>query len=141
MKVIVAEKPSVARGIAEVVGAHSREDGYIEGSGYIVTWARGHLVELWPDLKDYDPAYEKWDINMLPIIPDPFRYRVGTGDGVRAQFNVIKKLINDPDCTEVVCAIIMSSLGTLSFRVVRFFVLFDSGCWSRFYLRDRKSVV
>lgn len=118
MKVIVAEKPSVARGIAEVVGAHSREDGYIEGAGYIVTWARGHLVELWPDLKDYDPAYEKWDINMLPIIPDPFRYRVGTGDGVRAQFNVIKKLINDPDCTEVVCATDAGREGELIFRLI-----------------------
>ena len=118
MKVIVAEKPSVARGIAEVVGAHSREDGYIEGAGYIVTWARGHLVELWPDLKDYDAAYEKWDINMLPIIPDPFRYRVGTGDGVRQQFNIIKKLINDPDCTEVVCATDAGREGELIFRLI-----------------------
>ena len=104
MKVIVAEKPSVARGIADIVGAKFSYDGYLEGSGYCVTWARGHLVELWPDLKDYNPDWEKWDIDSLPLIPEMFRYRVSSEDGARAQFNVIKKLINDPDCEEVICA-------------------------------------
>ena len=118
MKVIVAEKPSVARGIADIVGAKFSYSGYFEGAGYCVTWARGHLVELWPDLKDYNPDWEKWDLASLPLIPEMFRYRVSSEDGARAQFNVIKQLIDDPDCEEVICATDAGREGELIFRLI-----------------------
>lgn len=131
MKVIVAEKPSVARNIAEVVGANYRQDGFIQGDEYTVTWALGHLVEPW-DAKDYDEKYAgKWDLENYPFMPDPFRYRVAdvTYDyeskeqkeykkAVRGQFNTIKKLINSKDCEEVICATDAGREGELIFRLI-----------------------
>src|SRR4051794_17230072 len=71
MKVVLAEKPSVAREIAAVLGADARRDGYYEGRGYQVTWALGHLVML-KEPEDYDPALKKWSLDTLPIVPERF---------------------------------------------------------------------
>ena len=71
MKVVLAEKPSVARDIAAFVGARSRKDGYFEGKGFQVTWAFGHLVTL-KDPDEYDPEMKRWSLETLPFIPDDF---------------------------------------------------------------------
>lgn len=130
MKVIVAEKPSVAKNIAEVVGADDRQDGFIQGNGYTVTWALGHLVELW-DAKDYDEKYAgAWNLDDWPFLPNPFRYRIadvpkrkGPEEAdyrkrVRAQYNVVKKLINHANCEEVICATDAGREGELIFRLI-----------------------
>lgn len=124
MIVILAEKPSVAKNIAEVVGATDKKDGYLEGYGYCVTWAFGHLVELW-DAKDYDEKWAKWDLDNYPALPSAYRYRIADvrGEekyrtGVRNQFNIIKKLINAKDCNEVICATDAGREGELIFRLI-----------------------
>lgn len=90
MKLVIAEKPSVANSIADVLGANDREDGYREGNGYIVSWCVGHLVELvTPDY--YDEKYAKWNYESLPIIPEEFSYQVK--DGVKKQFKILKDLM------------------------------------------------
>ena len=75
MRLIIAEKPSVAESIAAVLGATKRCDGYLEGSGNIASWCYGHLAEL-SNAAAYDPAYAKWSLNDLPIVPDPFQYTI-----------------------------------------------------------------
>lgn len=74
-KLVIAEKPSVAKNIAKVLGADKNEDGYLEGNGYVVSWCVGHLIEL-AQPESYDAAYHKWSYETLPIIPDAFQYRV-----------------------------------------------------------------
>jgi DNA topoisomerase-3 len=116
MIVILAEKPSVARDLARVLGAKNRHEGYLEGNGYAVTWAFGHLVELVePD--EYDSALKKWSLESLPIIPDPFRLKVSSGKGVLKQFNVIKKLLKSAD--SIVCATDAGREGELIFRYIQ----------------------
>ena len=89
MKLVVAEKPSVAQSIAKVIGADKREDGYLEGNGYIVSWCVGHLVELAsPEL--YDEKYGKWRYDDLPILPKNWNYQVS--DATRKQFKNSKKV-------------------------------------------------
>ena len=73
MKLVIAEKPSVAQSIAKVIGAYDRKDGYVEGSGYIVSWCVGHLVGL-AQADAYDEKYKKWSYADLPIIPDKWKY-------------------------------------------------------------------
>ena len=91
MKVCIAEKPSVAREIAQILGAKSRKDGYLEGNGYQVTWTFGHFCTLkMPE--DYDPALKKWNLQALPILPEKFETKLISGKGVRKQFGVIRKL-------------------------------------------------
>lgn len=91
MKVCIAEKPSVAREIANVVGASSRKDGYFEGNGYAVTWTFGHFCTLYsPD--DYRPDWKRWNLNTLPMLPDKFLTKLMKDSGVKKQFAVIKKL-------------------------------------------------
>ena len=68
-KLVIAEKPSVAQSIAKVIGATNREDGYLEGNGYLVSWCMGHLVEL-SQPESYDEKYEKWRYADLPILPE-----------------------------------------------------------------------
>ena len=99
MKVVVAEKPSVAKDIAKVIGADTRCDGYLEGNGYKVTWCIGHLVEL-QEAQAYNEKFAKWDIDDLPILPYKFQYKV-TPDKQK-QFNVIKSLINASDTDELI---------------------------------------
>lgn len=91
MKVCIAEKPSVAREIANVVGASSRRDGYFEGNGYAVTWTFGHFCTLYsPD--DYRPDWKRWNLNNLPMLPEKFQTKLMKDSGVKKQFAVIKKL-------------------------------------------------
>jgi len=91
MKVCIAEKPSVAREIAFIIGAKSRKDGYFEGNGYAVTWTFGHLCTLkTPD--DYKPEWKKWALPTLPLQPEKFETKLITNKGVKKQFGVIKKL-------------------------------------------------
>ena len=92
MKVCIAEKPSVAREIAFVIGAKSKKDGFYEGSGYQVTWTFGHFCTLkTPD--DYDQNLKKWNLNTLPILPEKFETKLISNKGVKKQFGIIKKLL------------------------------------------------
>lgn len=91
MKVCIAEKPSVAKEIAEILGAKQRKDGYYEGNGYQVTWSFGHLCEL-KEPHEYDSAYREWNLNMLPILPDKFGIKLKNDSGIMKQFNTISTL-------------------------------------------------
>ncbi len=93
MKVCIAEKPSVAKEIAEVLGAKNRKDGYFEGNGYQVTWSFGHLCEL-KEPHEYDSAYRQWNLNMLPILPDKFGIKLKNNKGIEKQFNTIATLFS-----------------------------------------------
>lgn len=92
MIVCIAEKPSVARDIAQVLGATTRRDGYIEGNGYAVTWVYGHLCEL-KDPADYVPQWKAWTLGSLPMLPTRFGIRLREDEGAKRQFYVIKSLI------------------------------------------------
>ena len=116
MIVLLAEKPSVARDIARVLGATSRRDGYLEGNGYIVTWAFGHLVEL-VEPHIYDPAFKNWNLQSLPILPGTFKLQVSSGKGVKQQFSVIKKLMKSAD--SLICATDAGREGELIFRYIQ----------------------
>ena len=94
MKVCIAEKPSVAKEIAQILGAKSRKDGYFEGNGYQITWTFGHLCTL-QEPHDYDPTLKRWDIYKLPIVPKKFNIKLIGNKGVQKQFNVIKQLVNN----------------------------------------------
>ena len=76
MRLVIAEKPSVAMAIANVLGAKSRNDGYVEGGGYIISWCFGHLAEL-ASADVYDERYAKWRYDDLPIVPQNWEYSVG----------------------------------------------------------------
>ena len=91
---IVAEKPSTAQAYAKVLGATSRQDGYLEGNGYLVSWCIGHLVELAPP-NVYDEKYVKWSIADLPILPQKWQYLVSAS--TKKQFGILQKLMNRPD--------------------------------------------
>lgn len=92
MKVCIAEKPSVAREIATVLGANTRRDGYFEGNGYQVTWTFGHFCTL-KEPHEYTPDWKRWSLNVLPMIPPRFSIKLIENDGVRKQFSVIESLI------------------------------------------------
>ncbi|WP_218598907.1 type IA DNA topoisomerase [Polaribacter sp. NJDZ03] len=93
MKVCIAEKPSVAREIASILGANTKRDGYYEGNGYAVTYTFGHLCTLL-EPKDYKPHWKSWDLNNLPMLPERFDTKV-TGDaGIRKQYNIVKSLFD-----------------------------------------------
>lgn len=91
MKVCIAEKPSVAREIAQILGANTKRDGYFEGNGYAVTYTFGHLCTLL-DPKDYKPHWKNWDLNNLPMLPDRFDTKVTDNAGIKKQFNIVKSL-------------------------------------------------
>ncbi|CAA9242818.1 MAG: DNA topoisomerase III [uncultured Adhaeribacter sp.] len=92
MKVCIAEKPSVAREIAQVLGAKSKKDGYFEGNGYQVTWTFGHFCQL-REPEDYRPEWKRWSLHDLPMLPEPFGIKLLQNKGVEQQFKVIKKLL------------------------------------------------
>ena len=93
MKVCIAEKPSVAREIASILGANTKRDGFYEGNGYAVTYTFGHLCTLL-EPKDYKPHWKSWDLNNLPMLPERFDTKV-TGDaGIKKQFNIVKSLFD-----------------------------------------------
>lgn len=112
---VIAEKPSVAQSIAKVLGCTGRQDGYLEGNGYLVSWCVGHLIEL-SEPEEYDSKYEKWKKEDLPIIPDSFKYRVAAA--TKKQFQVLKDLMNRNDVTEVTNACDAGREGELIFRLV-----------------------
>lgn len=96
MIVCIAEKPSVARDIANVLGARSQHTGYLEGNGYQVTWTFGHLCELkFPE--DYRPEWKSWNLNSLPMLPSPFGIRLKNDSGVQKQFGIIESLMKSAD--------------------------------------------
>ena len=80
MKLVIAEKPSVAQSIAAVLGANARRDGYLEGNGYLVSWCFGHLAEL-ASAEVYDEKYAKWRYDDLPILPSSWRMTLGKDKG------------------------------------------------------------
>ena len=96
MKVCIAEKPSVAREIASILGANSKRDGYYEGNGYAVTYTFGHLCTLF-EPNDYKPYWKSWDLNNLPMLPDKFQTKVVNNDGIQKQFKIIKSLFDKAD--------------------------------------------
>lgn len=101
MKVCIAEKPSVAQSIAQILGANVRQGrgqiGYWEGNGYQVTWTFGHLCEL-KTPEEYDPKWKAWSLIWLPIMPQRFSITLKEDDGVKRQFEVIKKLYDNAEC-------------------------------------------
>ena len=115
MKLVVCEKPSVAKSIASALGVTSRADGYFEGGGWLISWCIGHLVGL-ADAAAYDDRYKKWRYEDLPILPDPFRYVVS--EEKADQFHVLRSLMERPDVTELVNACDAGREGELIFRLV-----------------------
>ena len=115
MKLIIAEKPSVAIAIAKALGISGKKDGYIENGEYIISWCVGHLVAAaFPE--EYDAKYSKWNYADLPIIPDNFKYKI-YGDKQK-QFKVVKSLMSRKDVSEVINACDAGREGELIFRLV-----------------------
>ena len=114
-KLVITEKPSVAKAYADVLGAKKRQDGYFEGNGYLISWCVGHLVELVMP-QDYDEKYRKWLMEDLPIIPEQWKYRVS--GSTKKQFNILEKLMKRKDVKELLCATDAGREGELIFRLV-----------------------
>lgn len=128
MRVVVAEKPSVARDLAKVLGAHQRRDGFLEGNGWQVTWAIGHLVQLkTPD--EYDPALKRWSMDRLPFVPERFELRPTDNRGVHQQLEIVAELCRTAE--ELVCATDAGREGELIFR----YILDFAGCAGRVHTR------
>lgn len=121
MQLVIAEKPSVAQSIAKVLGATKRNDGYLEGNNYLVSWCVGHLVELSP-ADVYDKKYERWTKEDLPILPHSWSYQVSSGKS--KQFSILKKLMFRQDVSEIICATDAGREGELIFRQV----YYQTGC-------------
>lgn len=96
MIVCITEKPSVGADIAKILGATTRRDGYFEGAGYCVTWTFGHLCTL-KEPADYDPAWRRWSLSQLPMIPQRFGIKLIADKGIEKQFGVIQELISKAD--------------------------------------------
>ena len=115
MRLVIAEKPSVAKSLAAVLGATSRKDGYLEGNGWLVSWCLGHLAGL-ADAATYNPDYAKWRYDDLPILPESWRFTIAKDK--REQFDVLRTLLRREDVTEVVNACDAGREGELIFRTV-----------------------
>jgi DNA topoisomerase-3 len=116
MKVVLAEKPSVARDLAAVLGATQRGSGYLEGNGWAVTWALGHLVEL-QEPHEYKPEWKQWRLEDLPLLPEPFLLRPRGDKGALEQLKTVKRLFKDADL--LVCATDAGREGELIFRYIQ----------------------
>ncbi|WP_285399894.1 type IA DNA topoisomerase [Lysinibacillus sp. fls2-241-R2A-57] len=111
LRMIIAEKPSVAKNIADALKIKNKNDGFFEGNGYVITWAFGHLLQLF-DAKDYDKKMEKWHMENFPFIPEHFRYKVKTDPkkrgkedfGARKQLRIINSLMKRQDVQMVISA-------------------------------------
>jgi DNA topoisomerase-3 len=114
-KLIIAEKPSVAHSIAAVLGANEKKDGCYFGSGYIVSWCVGHLVEL-ASADAYDEKYAKWRYADLPIVPKTWQYVIAKDR--KKQLEILRGLMNDKDTQQVICATDAGREGELIFRLV-----------------------
>ena len=112
---VIAEKPSVAQSIAKVLGCTGRQDGYLEGNGYLVSWCVGHLVGL-AQPEEYDGRYETWKREDLPIIPGSFKYQVA--NATKKQFRILKELLHRNDVSCVTNACDAGREGELIFRLV-----------------------
>lgn len=116
-KLIVAEKPSVARGICAALGVNGKRDGYFESDKYVVSWCFGHLVSL-ADPPSYDERYRKWDIANLPILPTEFKTVLRGDASAKKQYGVLKELMHRKDVDEIICATDADREGELIFRLV-----------------------
>ena len=114
-QLVIAEKPSVARSIAGVIGADKKQDGYMEGDGYLVSWCIGHLVSL-ADAGTYDERFKKWRYDDLPILPQEWQYIIP--DDKKKQFDTLRSLMERPDVTGLVCATDAGREGELIFRFI-----------------------
>ena len=112
---VVAEKPSVAMSYAKVLGATSRQDGYLEGNGYLVSWCVGHLLEL-AQPEAYKEQYAKWRYEDLPILPENWKYEVPKDK--KKQLALLCRLMKDKRVDSVVCATDAGREGELIFRLV-----------------------
>lgn len=115
MRVVIAEKPSVARDLARVLGASTRRDGFLEGRGLRITWCFGHMAELVPP-EAYDPGWKRWRLETLPMLPDAFEVQVR--EGAADQMKVLKRLVRDAEVEAVVNACDAGREGELIFRYV-----------------------
>ena len=131
MKVILSEKPSVAKEIAAYLGAKNRFEGYYEGNGYQVTWAFGHLIAL-KDPDEYDPALKRWTLATLPFIPKEFELKVVEDKGIRKQFSIIKSLFKT--AKELICATDAGREGELIFRYILSMTKWEKKEWKRLWL-------
>ena len=113
--VVVAEKPSVARDIAQVVGAKTRASGWLHGKGYVVTWAIGHLVGL-AQPHEINPDWKAWRAESLPMLPD--HWPLAVLESAKEQFRIVKKLIQGRDVEYLVCATDAGREGELIFRFI-----------------------
>ncbi|MBQ5703344.1 MAG: DNA topoisomerase 3 [Peptococcaceae bacterium] len=113
MKLVIAEKPSVARDIASVLGATQKRNGYLEGNGYQITWCIGHLVQL-ANPEEYDETLRRWKMDTLPIMPAQFRYEIVSS--TKSQFQIVQQLISRSE--EIICATDAGREGQLIFEYV-----------------------
>ena len=116
-KLVISEKPSVAMSISKILGANNRKDGYMQGGGYIVSWCVGHLIGL-AEPEEYDSKYgeKPWRVEHLPIIPVNWKFAVNKD--TKKQYEVLKKLMNSADVSEIVCATDSGREGECIFRYV-----------------------
>ena len=121
MRLVIAEKPSVAAALAAALGVKNKKDGYMEGGGYLISWCVGHLVEL-AEAAAYGEQYKKWSYDSLPILPQPWQYTVFKDR--QKQFKILKDLMRRSDVSEVVNACDAGREGELIFR----FVYHQAGC-------------
>ena len=121
MRLVIAEKPSVAAAYAAALGVKGKKDGYFEDDGYIISWCIGHLVEL-AEAAAYGEQYKKWSYESLPILPQEWQYAVS--EDKKKQFETLKQLMHRADVSEVVNACDAGREGELIFR----FVYHVAGC-------------
>ena len=114
-QLVIAEKPSVARSIAGVIGATEKHNGYLQGNGYLVSWCIGHLVSF-ADAGRYNERFKKWRYEDLPILPKTWQYIIP--DEKKQQFDILRSLMEHPDVTGLVCATDAGREGELIFRFV-----------------------
>ena len=115
MQLVIAEKPSVAKSIADVLGALDRQDGYFEGGGYLVSWCVGHLIEL-AEPESYGDQWKKWTFESLPVNPEHWQYEIK--EDTKEQYDVLYGLLHDSRVDEVVCATDAGREGEIIFRLV-----------------------
>ena len=112
---VVAEKPSVGRDLARILKSRKKEDGYMDGSDYVVTWAIGHLAKLY-DPGDYDQKFKRWSMGNLPLIPPRMKIKVDPKH--KKQFDTVKMLMNSTQVASIICATDAGREGELIFRYI-----------------------